>query len=82
MTYDTHGYYIDGVLKFNHFKNELRTHMSDGTMVSGDYHQNGFGGSLEVGKYFSLNENSRYFLMPRTTALAVNDNNISTYLME
>ncbi|EKG7113524.1 autotransporter outer membrane beta-barrel domain-containing protein, partial [Escherichia coli] len=77
MTYDTHGYYIDGVLKFNRFKNELRTHMSDGTMVSGDYHQNGFGGSLEVGKYFSLNENTWLLPYARTTALAVNDNNIS-----
>lgn len=52
MTYDTHGYYIDGVLKFNRFKNELRTHMSDGTMVSGDYHQNGFGGSPGGGQVF------------------------------
>ncbi|HBI8697603.1 TPA: autotransporter outer membrane beta-barrel domain-containing protein, partial [Escherichia coli] len=77
MTYDTHGYYIDGVLKFNRFKNELRTHMSDGTMVSGDYHQNGFGGSLEVGKYFSLNENTWLLPYARTTALAVNDDNIS-----
>ncbi|ELM9022601.1 autotransporter outer membrane beta-barrel domain-containing protein, partial [Escherichia coli] len=77
MTYDTHGYYIDGVLKFNRFKNELRTHMSDGTMVSGDYHQNGFGGSLEVGKYFSLNENTWLLPYVRTTALAVNDDNIS-----
>ncbi|EPW9106342.1 autotransporter outer membrane beta-barrel domain-containing protein, partial [Escherichia coli] len=77
MTYDTHGYYIDGVLKFNRFKNELRTHMSDGTMVSGDYHQNGFGGSLEVGKYHSLNENTWLLPYARTTALAVNDNNIS-----
>ncbi|HFP3931529.1 TPA: autotransporter outer membrane beta-barrel domain-containing protein, partial [Escherichia coli] len=77
MTYDTHGYYIDGVLKFNRFKNELRTHMSDGTMVSGDYHQNGFGGSLEVGKYFSLNENTWLLPYTRTTALAVNDDNIS-----
>ncbi len=77
MTYDTHGYYIDGVLKFNRFKNELRTHMSDGTMVSGDYHQNGFGGSLEVGKYFSLNENTWLLPYVRTTALSVNDDNIS-----
>ncbi|MCV8328957.1 autotransporter outer membrane beta-barrel domain-containing protein, partial [Escherichia coli] len=77
MAYDTHGYYIDGVLKFNRFKNELRTHMSDGTMVSGDYHQNGFGGSLEVGKYFSLNENTWLLPYARTTALAVNDDNIS-----
>ncbi|MWU71011.1 autotransporter outer membrane beta-barrel domain-containing protein, partial [Escherichia coli] len=53
--FDNDGYYVDGVLKYNRFNNELRTWMSDGTAVKGDYSQNGFGGSLEAGKTFSLN---------------------------
>lgn len=53
---DNSGLYVDGVAKFNHFSSELRTRMSDGTPVRGDYSQNGFGVSLEVGKTFRLSE--------------------------
>ena len=50
------GLYADGVVKFNHFSNTLQTQMSDGTPVYGDYSQNGYGVSLEVGKTFRVNE--------------------------
>ncbi|RSC59179.1 autotransporter outer membrane beta-barrel domain-containing protein [Citrobacter amalonaticus] len=53
---DNNGLYVDGVAKFNHFSNTLQTQMSDGTPVRGDYSQNGYGVSLEVGKTFRLNE--------------------------
>ncbi|CNE92540.1 autotransporter outer membrane beta-barrel domain-containing protein [Yersinia mollaretii] len=66
--FDNEGYYVDGVLKFNRFSNELRTQMSDGTAVKGDYSQNGYGGSLEAGKTFSLNENTWVQPYVRTTA--------------
>lgn len=66
--FDNDGYYVDGVLKYNHFNNELRTWMSDGTAVKGDYSQNGFGGSLEAGRTFSLNENAWAQPYVRTTA--------------
>ncbi|EIV8816721.1 autotransporter outer membrane beta-barrel domain-containing protein [Escherichia coli] len=66
--FDNDGYYVDGVLKYNRFNNELRTWMSDGTAVKGDYSQNGFGGSLEAGRTFSLNENAWAQPYVRTTA--------------
>ena len=66
--FDNDGYYVDGVLKYNRFDNELRTWMSDGTAVKGDYSQNGFGGSLEAGRTFSLNENTWAQPYVRTTA--------------
>ncbi|EKK5923335.1 autotransporter outer membrane beta-barrel domain-containing protein [Enterobacter hormaechei] len=53
---DSSGLYVDGVVKFSHFSSELRTRMSDGTPVRGDYSQNGYGVSLETGKTFRLNE--------------------------
>ncbi|ENM1949527.1 autotransporter adhesin/invasin glycoprotein TibA [Citrobacter braakii] len=74
---DNDGYYVDGVLKYNRFSNELRTRMSDGTAVKGDYSQNGFGGSLEAGKTFSLNDNTWAQPYVRTTAFRADAKDIS-----
>ncbi|HBD3717648.1 TPA: autotransporter outer membrane beta-barrel domain-containing protein, partial [Escherichia coli] len=65
-----------GVIKFNRFSNKLRTWMSDGVAVKGDYTQNGFGGSLEAGKTFTLNENAWVQSYVRTTAFRANAKNI------
>lgn len=75
--FDNDGYYVDGVIKFNRFSNELRTWMSDGTAVKGDYSQNGFGGSLEAGKTFSLNENTWAQPYVRATAFRADAKDIS-----
>ncbi|MEI9542668.1 autotransporter outer membrane beta-barrel domain-containing protein [Citrobacter braakii] len=75
--FDNDGYYVDGVLKYNRFSNELRTRMSDGTAVKGDYSQNGFGGSLEAGKTFSLNDNTWAQPYVRTTAFRTDAKDIS-----
>ncbi|EPC3648145.1 autotransporter outer membrane beta-barrel domain-containing protein [Escherichia coli] len=75
--FDNDGYYVDGVLKYNRFNNELRTWMSDGTAVKGDYSQNGFGGSLEAGRTFSLNENAWAQPYVRTTAFRADAKDIS-----
>ncbi|MBW5822994.1 autotransporter outer membrane beta-barrel domain-containing protein [Yersinia enterocolitica] len=75
--FDNDGYYVDGVIKFNHFSNTLRTWMSDGTAVKGDYSQNGFGGSLEAGKSFSLNENTWIQPYFRTTTFKAEAKDIS-----
>ncbi|MBA7729822.1 autotransporter outer membrane beta-barrel domain-containing protein [Citrobacter freundii] len=75
--FDNDGYYVDGVIKFNRFSNELRTWMSDGSAVKGDYSQNGFGGSLEAGKTFNLNENTWAQPYVRTTAFRADEKDIS-----
>ncbi|ELR2695699.1 autotransporter outer membrane beta-barrel domain-containing protein [Salmonella enterica] len=75
--FDNDGYYVDGVIKVNRFSNELRTRMSDGTAVKGDYHQNGFGGSLEAGRTFSLNENTWIQPYIRSTAFRAEAKDIS-----
>ncbi|WP_224482135.1 autotransporter outer membrane beta-barrel domain-containing protein [Escherichia coli] len=75
--FNNDGYYVDGVVKVNRFRNELRTWMSDGTAVKGDYHQNGFGGSLEAGRTFSLNENTWIQPYLRSTAFRAESKDIS-----
>ncbi|TKV21955.1 autotransporter outer membrane beta-barrel domain-containing protein [Citrobacter sp. TBCS-14] len=75
--FDNDGYYVDGVIKFNRFSNELRTWMSDGSAVKGDYSQNGFGGSLEAGKTFNLNENTWAQPYVRTTAFRADEKDIN-----
>lgn len=74
---DNNGYYLDGMLKYNHFSNELRTRMSDGTAVKGDYSQNGFGGSLEAGKTIKLNDKAWAEPYVRTTAFRADAKDIS-----
>ncbi|RRV05791.1 autotransporter outer membrane beta-barrel domain-containing protein [Pseudomonas sp. v388] len=56
------GYYLDGVLKFNRFRNKADVAMSDATKAKGDYANNGIGGSLEFGRHIKLADD--YFLEP------------------
>ncbi|WP_454563201.1 autotransporter outer membrane beta-barrel domain-containing protein [Pseudomonas sp. AIG] len=56
------GYYFDGVLKFNRFRNESKVNLSDGSRTKGDYDNWGVGGSAEFGRHFKLANN--YFVEP------------------
>lgn len=58
------GYYLDGVLKFNKFRNESDVAMSDGNKTKGRYNNTGVGGSLEFGKHIKLADD--YFVEPYT----------------
>ena len=44
------GWYVDGILKYNHFDNSLNTISTNGNGISGDYKQHAWGTTLEVGK--------------------------------
>jgi len=48
------GYYIDGVLKYNHFSTDIHSKTGTGSGVSGSFTQNGLGASLETGYRFTL----------------------------
>ena len=63
------GYYFDGVLKFNRFRNEADVRMSDGSESKGDYDNNGVGASVEFGKHIKLADD--YFVEPYTQLSAV-----------
>ncbi|MDH1632967.1 autotransporter outer membrane beta-barrel domain-containing protein [Pseudomonas mosselii] len=53
------GYYVDAVLKYNRFRNSNDVVMSDGRRTKGEYHNDGLGASVEVGRHFKL-ENGWY----------------------
>ncbi|MFK3795443.1 autotransporter outer membrane beta-barrel domain-containing protein [Pseudomonas sp. NPDC088444] len=58
------GYYFDGVLKLNRFRNDSKVSMSDGTRAKGDYDNVGLGGSVELGRHIKLDDG--YFVEPFT----------------
>ncbi|NAT16169.1 hypothetical protein CU663_10235 [Pseudomonas syringae pv. actinidifoliorum] len=56
------GYYVDGVLKLNRFRNKADVAMSDASKAKGDYGNTGVGGWVEVGRHIKLADD--YFLEP------------------
>ncbi len=63
------GYYFDGVLKFNRFRNESKVNLSDGSRTKGDYDNWGVGGSAEFGRHIELAND--YFVEPSAQLSAV-----------
>ncbi|HEY0286111.1 MAG TPA: autotransporter outer membrane beta-barrel domain-containing protein [Pseudomonas sp.] len=63
------GYYFDGVLKLNRFRNDSKVSMSDGARSKGDYDTSGVGGSVEFGRHIKLDDG--YFVEPYTQLSAV-----------
>ncbi|RON92425.1 autotransporter outer membrane beta-barrel domain-containing protein [Pseudomonas fluorescens] len=63
------GYYFDGVLKFNRFRNESKVNLSDGSRTKGDYDNWGAGGSAEFGRHIKLAND--YFVEPFAQLSAV-----------
>lgn len=50
------GYYVDGALKFNHFRNESKVRMSDGKRAEGDYSNSAVSAIVEGGRNFDLGD--------------------------
>jgi outer membrane autotransporter protein len=50
------GYYVDGALKFNHFRNESKVRLSDGTQAKGDYNNSGVSALVETGRNIKLDD--------------------------
>ncbi|MHC8291312.1 autotransporter outer membrane beta-barrel domain-containing protein [Pseudomonas sp. XS1P51] len=50
------GYYVDGALKFNHFRNDTNVNMSDGKQAKGDYTNSGVSALVEVGRHINLGD--------------------------
>ncbi|EUB84584.1 autotransporter outer membrane beta-barrel domain-containing protein [Pseudomonas sp. GM30] len=63
------GYYFDGVLKANRFRNDAKVGLSDGTRAKGHYDNSGFGGSVEFGRHITFAGGN--FLEPYTHWSAV-----------
>ncbi|WP_145526869.1 autotransporter outer membrane beta-barrel domain-containing protein [Yersinia rohdei] len=75
--FDNSGYYIDAVVKANHFKNSLNANMTNGGSVQSDYDQNAVGGSLEAGYHYRLSDS--WFVEPyaRTSYFTAQDKDIT-----
>lgn len=63
------GYYADFLVKANHFRNDTKVGLSDGSQAKGDYDNSGVGGSVEFGKHITLADGN--FLEPYTQWSAV-----------
>ncbi|EQA1583310.1 autotransporter outer membrane beta-barrel domain-containing protein [Enterobacter hormaechei] len=74
---DMSGFYLDAVIKGNHFSNNLNARMTDGTAVTDSYSQNGIGGSLETGWTISLQQSFWIEPYARMTAFRAEDKDIS-----
>ncbi|ALX46274.1 pertactin family autotransporter [Burkholderia humptydooensis] len=48
------GYYVDGVIKGNMFRNDAKVRMSDGSAANGSYTNFGLGASVEFGRQIGL----------------------------
>ncbi|UIL54915.1 MULTISPECIES: autotransporter outer membrane beta-barrel domain-containing protein [Pantoea] len=57
------GYYVDGVVKFNRFKNQFSVKDTQNNRVSGTAASYGFSVSLEAGKKFIFSENANGFYL-------------------
>ncbi|MHC8342856.1 autotransporter outer membrane beta-barrel domain-containing protein [Pseudomonas sp. RT6P73] len=58
------GYYFDAALKFNHFRNESKVGLSDGSRAEGDYDNSGLGGWAEFGRHIKFGNG--FFIEPFT----------------
>jgi len=63
------GYYFDGVVKLNRFRNSANVSLSDGTRAKGDYDNTGLGVSAEFGRHIGLRDG--YFVEPFVQMSAV-----------
>ncbi|UCP09737.1 autotransporter outer membrane beta-barrel domain-containing protein [Pseudomonas sp. MM213] len=50
------GYFVDGALKFNHFRNESKVGMSDGKRAEGDYNNSAVSAMVEGGRQIDLGD--------------------------
>ncbi len=51
--------YVDGALKFNHFRNDSKVRLSDGTRAKGDYSNSAVSALVEVGRNIRLADDWR-----------------------
>ena len=63
------GYYLDGVLKANHLRNEADVRMSDGVNTKGKYNNLALGASVEFGRHIALEQG--WFVEPFAQLAAV-----------
>ncbi|WP_026088272.1 BafA family autotransporter [Bartonella rattaustraliani] len=56
--FDYRGWYLDGILKYNYYRDNLKALSTNGFVVQSDYNQWAIGGSFEVGCRFEPAQNT------------------------
>ncbi|MBX4336188.1 BafA family autotransporter [Bartonella raoultii] len=62
--FDESGWYLDGILKYNHYQNTLKAVSTNGLAIEGNYDQDAIGSSFEVGYRFKMAQSG--WLQPYT----------------
>lgn len=65
------GYYFDGLVKYNHYRNEAKVSLSDGARTKGSYNTSGIGWESEFGRHIMLNEKSFIEPFARLSAVVI-----------
>lgn len=63
------GWYVDGILKYNHFDNALNAVSTNGSGISADYSQHALGAAIEVGK--SIHFQNHFWFEPYAKVAAI-----------
>ncbi|KHA70514.1 hypothetical protein NZ35_25425 [Pseudomonas chlororaphis] len=65
------GYYFDGLVKYNHYRNEAKVSVSDGTRAEGSNNTSGIGWESEFGRHIMLTEKSFIEPFARLSAVVI-----------
>ncbi|EJF75179.1 autotransporter outer membrane beta-barrel domain-containing protein [Bartonella alsatica] len=56
--FDNRGWYLDGVLKYNYYRDNLKAVSTNGLAIQSDYNQWAIGGAFEIGCHFETAQRS------------------------
>ncbi|VVO90493.1 autotransporter outer membrane beta-barrel domain-containing protein [Pseudomonas fluorescens] len=71
------GYYFDGLLKFNHYRNESSVSLSDGDRAKGHNNTSGIGWESELGRHIMFNGTSFIEPFARLSAVVIQGDDFS-----
>ncbi|MET3590485.1 outer membrane autotransporter protein [Bartonella silvatica] len=75
--FDYRGWYLDSVLKYNYYRDNLKAISTNGSVVQGNYNQWAIGGSFEVGCRFEPAQNTWMQPYVKLTGLQVEGKKIT-----
>nr|WP_208435310.1 BafA family autotransporter [Bartonella phoceensis] len=75
--FDHRGWYLDGILKYNYFRDDLKAISTNGIVVKSDYNQWAIGGAFEIGCRFEPAQNTWMQPYVKLTGLQVEGKKIT-----
>lgn len=71
------GYYFDGLVKYNHYRNEAKVSLSDGARAKGSNNTSGIGWESEFGRRIALSDKSYIEPFARLSAVVIQGNDLN-----